>query len=123
MMNTQRKFADIVDDLYRLTVEMTQHLDDADYLVEHTDLREELAGEFRRLKEGGEPLFSSQQEREQVNGFLAQVAEMDKKIASAMEHLRDEAKQHLSESKSNQRVLNYTNAAISGSGSYMDVRK
>ena len=122
-MNRPRNLADVVDDLYRLTVEMTLHLEDADYLIEHIDLREELADEYRRLCAGGEPLYSSVQEKEQTSDFLAQVAEMDKVIINAIERLRSDIKRRLSESKSNQRVLNYTNAAISGSGSYMDYKK
>ena len=115
--------AGIIDEMYRITVEMTCKLDDADYLTEGIDRRQELMDEYDRRRENGEVLFATRQEQEQSANAVAQITQMDKTIYSAIEKLRDEAKGNLSASQSNRKVLGYTNQAMSGTGSYMDIKK
>ena len=120
---TVRSAAELIDELYRITVEMTCKLDDADHLVESIDKRQELMDEYSRRRENGEVSFATEAEQKRVAGVIAQISEMDKDIYSALEKLRDETKEKLGAAQSNRKVLGYTDSAMSGPGSYMDIKK
>jgi hypothetical protein len=122
-MSSPRGAAAIVHDLYACTSDMMRYLEDADMLIELVEKRQALSDEFAARKNSGEPLYASDSVRAQAESYYAKINEMTPKIIKAMERHRDEAKTQLTSLKTNQRVLRYTNSAISGSGSYMDYKK
>jgi hypothetical protein len=123
MSGNQRTAAEIVDELYRITVEMTCKPGDADFLIESIDKRQELMDEYDRRRNSGEVMFATKQEQEQSAGTIAKIAELDKSVFGALEKLRDETKQKLKTSQANRKVLGYTDSAMSGPGSYMNIKK
>jgi hypothetical protein len=122
-MTEHKDAAAIVDEIYRVTVEMNGKLDDADFLIERVEARQVLIDEYERREKSGEPMFATESDGQRMLDTIKQIMELDKGINAALERLRDEVKAKLSSAQTNQKVLGYTNSAMSGTGSYMDIKK
>lgn len=114
-----RSKIEIMSQLHNLTKEMVDKKDDADFLIASVEKRQDLMTEYdqvvaMKLEDGSDA--------DAIKRLVKDVIKMDQGIAVALTRHRDQSKQELSRSNNQQKVLSYTNQAMSTSGSYMDFR-
>lgn len=114
----------IVFDLLSLTREMAEKRDDTDFLIESIDARERLMNEYDHLKTANAYAQKAlEKDKPQITGMIHEIIELDKTIDASLRAHHEKAKEDLKDSNSLKKVLNYTNNAVSASGSYMDFKK
>lgn len=115
---TERNATSIMTQLHQLTREMMKKKDDADFLIKSVEDRQSLINEF-------EPMRSdlTEDEMNAMRTTIQEILEMDRSINAALENHRDTVKSQLKQSAGQQKILSYTNKALSSSGSYMDYKK
>lgn len=113
----------IVEELLILTRKMAES-DDLNFIVEAIDQRGALMGEYDHLK-NTDRLFaeSAEQGRPQIKKLVAEIMKLDSIVNKKLVEFRENNQHNLRGSVVRNRVLNYTNSAISAAGSYMDVKK
>lgn len=114
---------EIITELLDLTRKMTKS-GDADFLIEAIDRRGELMAEYDALK-ASDPEASAVTEanKPEFSEMINEIIELDKKINKSLFSMYHEAKTGLQSSTKSNKILNYTNQAISASGSYMDFKE
>lgn len=114
---------EIITELLDLTRKMAKS-DDTDFLIEAIDRRGELMAEYDALKASSpEASAAIEKNRPDISEMLNEIIELDKKINKSLFSMYHEAKSGLQSSTRNNKILNYTNQAISASGSYMDIKE
>lgn len=97
---------------------------DADFLISSIDKRQSLIDEYELLKAPGSPATAElERDKAEIGRIKGEIVELDKKIDVSLKSMMSQTKAELENSVSNAKVLNYTNNAISSSGSYMDYKK
>jgi phage host-nuclease inhibitor protein Gam len=113
----------IVEELLYVTRRMAES-DDLDFIVEAIDRRGELMDEYDRLKATNRYFAEAAEKgRPQIRKLVAEIMKLDDIINKKLVEFRESNKQDLQGSVAKNRVLKYTNSAISAAGSYMDVKK
>ncbi len=113
----------IITELLSLTKKMVQS-DDLDFLVESIEKREQLMAEYDALKASSPAAADAiKQDKPQISKMMSEMIQLDKKINRVIDRLYDEAKKEVQGSVQNNKVLKYTNQAISGTGSYFDIKE
>lgn len=114
---------DIITELLELTRKMANS-GDADFLIEAIDRRGELMSEYDALKASNPKAFAVTEASEpEISEMINEIIELDKKINKSLFSMYHEAKTGLQSSTKSNKILNYTNQAISASGSYMDFKE
>lgn len=117
-----RSGLDIIAEMLKLTREMADS-NDADYLIESIDKRGELMDEYDALKKNPASAAEIEDNKPKISKMLNEMIALDKKISDMIGFFYHEAKTELQASAKKSKVLNYTNQAISASGSYMDYKE
>lgn len=113
----------IITALLELTRKMAAS-DDADFLVSSVGKRELLMGEYDRLKASSPYAAEAiEKDKPEISRMIAEIIELDKQINKTLNAFYTMSKHELEGSNTNRKILNYTNNAISASGSYMDYKK
>jgi phage host-nuclease inhibitor protein Gam len=119
----ERSGLSIVEELLALTRRMAES-DDLDFIVGAIDRRGELMDEYDRLKASNRYFAEAAEKgRPQIKKLVAEIMKLDDIINRKLVDFRESNKQDLQGSVAKNRVLKYTNSAISAAGSYMDVKK
>lgn len=119
--DTRSKLA-IIKELHALTKGMVARKNDADYLILSVEQRQDLMDEYDLLdNSGGEG--ESPDDPAEIKRLIQEIIGMDSTISAALEQHKIESKSDLANSNTQQKILGYTNQAMSTSGSYMDYRK
>lgn len=119
---TVRNRLDIIVELHKITKQMTDRSGDADFLMLSVDKRQTLMDEYDAMQQlRDDP--TTYEEQTEIRRLVKDIIKMDNIIADALENHQKEAKAELVNSNKQQRVLGYTNQAMSASGSYMDYKK
>lgn len=114
---------DIITELLDLTRKMANS-GDADFLIEAIDRRGELMAEYDALKASGSGASTvTEAHKPEISEMINEIIELDKKINKSLFSMYHEAKTGLQSSTKSNKILNYTNQAISASGSYMDFKE
>lgn len=114
---------DIIIELLNITRKMSKS-SDPDFLVEAIDKRGELMAEYDRLKASDtQSVASIEKHKAQISDMINEIIELDKKINRTLFSLYQDAKINLKNSNQSNKILNYTNNAISSTGSYMDYKE
>ena len=119
----ERSGLSIVEELLTLTRRMAES-DDLDFIVEAIDRRGELMEEYDRLKTANRYFAEAAERcRPQIKNLVGEIMKLDDVINKKLVEFRETTKQELQGSVAKNRVLKYTNSAISSRGSYLDVKK
>lgn len=124
-MSTQKAAIglEMITELLNLTRKMSKS-DDADFLIEAVDKRSELMAKYDALKASDpETAAAIEKNKPEISEMINEIIELDKKINKSLFSMYHEAKAGLQNSTKNNKILNYTNQAISASGSYMDFKE
>lgn len=121
--NHPRSRLDFLKQILDLTNRMTPQKDNVDFLLQTIDQRQELMDEYDRRQKQGDFPPKTPEEKAQLQAVAREILELDKALATTLNAHKEEAKEQLSASNSQKKVLGYINQAISSSGSYMDYKK
>jgi phage host-nuclease inhibitor protein Gam len=122
-MERERSGLTIVEELLAVTRRMAES-DDLDLIVASIDRRGELMDEYDKLKASNRYFAeTAERSRPQIKKLVAEIMKLDETINKRLVEFRENNKQDLQGSVAKNRVLKYTNSAISSAGSYMDVKK
>lgn len=114
---------EIITELLDVTRKMVRS-EDADLLADAIDRRGELMAEYDALKaSSAEAAAAIEKDKPLISKMINEIIELDKKIDKSLSSMYREAKSDLQNSNKNKKILNYTNQAISPSGSYMDYKE
>ena len=113
---------ELIRAIHEVTLSMLGEKDDVDFVNTQLDKRQKLMDAFDSLSVEGVPVFVSLDDQKTANLLVKEVIKMDEKIFELLTDTRNEVKGKLTTSQNSQTVLNYTNKALSSSGSYMDRR-
>lgn len=114
---------EIIVELLNLTRKMSKS-EDADFLVDAIDKRGELMAEYDALKTSSSDAAALiEKNKPKISEAINEIMELDKKINKSLFSMYHESKTDLQNSTRNNKILNYTNQAISSSGSYMDFKE
>lgn len=121
---TPRTKLAIMTELYKLTKMMVANQKDADFLILSVEKRQDLMDECDAF-DLYHPDAATQTEADQLEfkRMLQEIIKFDATITEALKKHRTESKASLVTSTAQQKVLGYTNQAMSSSGSYMDYKK
>lgn len=117
-----RNRLDIINELHNITKQMVNRRNDADFLIESVDRRQALMDEYDSTQQRKDDPTSYEEQLE-IRRVVKEIIKLDNIIADALDGHTKEAKKDLADSNKQQQVLQYTNQAMSASGSYMDYRK
>lgn len=121
-VRSKRSILAVMTEILTLTRKMAASRD-ADFLVSAIDDRERLIDEYKHLKADPGAADAFERDKPEIDKMTGEIAELNKTIGATLNSLLAEAKLELESSVSRNKVLNYTNNAISSSGSYMDYKK
>lgn len=123
-VKNERTGLEIIAEMLSITRDMSGHLSDADYITDALDRRELLMIEYDAVT-GATPYAEERTARDkpEIRRMIGEIMELDKTVNAALCAMRAEVKQEVASSNAQKKVLNYTNQAISASGSYMDFKK
>lgn len=119
-----RNGLEIITEMLALTREMSYKTDDADFLLASIERREQLMQEYDAVTSA--TLYAKEdagRDKPEIKHMIDEIIELDKTINASLLSMRNEAKQQVTSSNIQKKVLNYTNQAISSSGSYMDFKQ
>lgn len=116
-----RSRPEIMRELLALTKDMANQRNDEDFLIASVDKRQALIDEFDRMEQEDSALPDDM--RDKIRAMASEAVALDRIIASALEDHYKRIKDNLTSNTQQQRLLNYTNHAMSSSGSYMDYKK
>jgi len=109
----------IMTELKDVTDRMLHNRSSFDIMLRGVEERQGLMEEFDMLSADD----LSEDDRRTIKSLAKEILQKDSILNAALETLRAESKQNLAENQAKQRVLGYTNNAMSASGSYMDYKK
>lgn len=113
----------VISDLLDLTRRMAES-EDADFLVDSVERRDKLMDEYDRLKVSSPYAAEAiEKDKPEISRMIAEIIELDKRINQSLNALYTATKHDLEGANAGRKILNYTNNAISASGSYMDYKK
>lgn len=117
-----RSKLEIVTEMLELTRRMLEKREDADFLIESIDKRQEFMDEYDQLtvSAGGD---LTAKEQDEIKRMIQEIIILDKTVNSALNRHMIVSKDALANSNNQKKVLAYTNSALSSSGSYMDYKK
>lgn len=120
--NTRTKLQ-IITELHDLTMQMTENLDDADFLILSMEKRQDLIEECNMLDVLDPELAKpSAEDMHAIRGLVDKILSKNIDISTALENHKAQAKDELAASTQKQKIMGYMNNAMSASGSYMDYR-
>lgn len=113
---------EIITTLYHLTCEMSERCNDADFLIQAVDKRQELMDCYNNIT-ADEIDAPTEQSLLEIKRMVREIIRMDVTISATLEKHKSQAKGSLASSTNQNRMLGYVNQAVSSSGSYMDYKK
>lgn len=116
----KRTGLEIMADILSVTREMAGS-ENADFIVDSIDRRERLMAEYDGLKAASPD--SIERDRQKIDRVKAEIAQLDKEVLRTLNKLHSLVKDDLKTTNAQQKVMGYTNQAMSASGSYMDYKK
>lgn len=118
-----KRMLGIFAELLNLTRKMAKSTD-PDFLIEAIDKRGDLMTEYDTLRASSARAAAvAGSTNPQVAEMINEIIELDKKINKTLFSLYHDAKVNLKTSNQNAKILQYTNQAISSTGSYIDLKE
>ena len=112
---------ELANEMLALTKRMAQNLKDAEFLVDGVEKRQALMDAFDRITQEQES--AAPPNPQMLRTIFTEIQRLDTAITASLLQHREQAKARLANSNQQNKVLAYTNNAMSASGSYMDYRK
>lgn len=109
----------IMTELRDVTDRMLHNRTSSDIMLAGVEERQGLMEEFDMLS--ADDLL--EEDRLAIKSIAKEILQKDIILNAALEALKAESKQGLAENQAKQKVLGYTNNAMSAAGSYMDYKK
>lgn len=116
----ERGCLEIMNELLAITREMAG-TEDVDILFASIDRRGLLIEEYEQVKAASPN--AEEKNRQEIGRVKAEIAKLNKEVDKTLQKLYAQAKDDLKNSNAQNKVLGYTNQAMSSAGSYMDFKK
>ena len=122
--DTPRTKLAIMTELHQLTKMMLDNREESDFLILSVEKRQDLMDEYDALElyqRGDAPQAETGQS--EIKGMVQEMIKWDVTITEALKKHKIQSKASLATNTVQQKIMGYTNQAMSASGSYMDYKK
>lgn len=114
----------IITELHELTKMMFDNCEESDFLILSVEKRQDLMDEYDALdlyhRDQAAP---TENEQKKIKELAQETIKLDSTINDALNKHKIASKESLATNTAKQKIMGYTNQALSSSGSYMDYKK